>query len=115
MSKIKIIGLLILFYVIYKVVVTIKNFEIGVEDRVSKIEKLAEYEKEDVVIGLMMYSVGDPPKLKEHLFTPSKSKCLELKEIAEESSLIYFECEKINAVIKDGKIIRVIEKIEVFE
>ena len=62
-----------------------------------------------------MYSLGDPPKLKEHLFTPSKSKCLELKEIAEESSLIYFTCEKINAVIKDGKIIRVIEKIEVFE
>ena len=114
MSKIKIIGLLILFFVIYKVVVTLKNFEIGVGDRVSKIEKLADYEKEDVVIGLMMY-LGNPPKLKEHLFTPSRSKCLELKEFAEESSLVYFECVKVNAVVKDGKIIRVIEEIEIFE
>ena len=115
MSKIKIIGLLILFFVIYKVVVALKNFEIGVEDRVAEIEKIADYEKEDVVIGLMMYSVGDPPKLKEHLFTPSRSKCLELKEFTEESSLVYFECAKVNAVVKDGKIIRVIEEIEVFE
>ena len=115
MSKIKIIGLLILFFVIYKVVVALKNFEIGVGDRVAEIEKLADYEKEDVVIGLMMYLVGDPPKLKEHLFTPSRSKCLELKEFAEESSLVYFECAKVNAVVKDGKIIRVIEEIEVFE
>ena len=51
-----------------------------------------------------MYLVGDPPKLQEHLFTPSRSKCLELKEFAEESSLVYFECAKVNAVVKDGKI-----------
>ena len=54
-------------------------------------------------------------KLKEHLFTKSRSKCLKLKEIAEESSFAYYECAKINAVIKGGKIIRVIEEIEVFE
>ena len=67
MSKIKIVGLLIICFFIYKGVVAFKNFEIGVSDRVAEIEELADFEKEEEVVGLMMY-LGDPPKLKEHLF-----------------------------------------------
>ena len=85
MSKIKIIFFIILAFIIYKGVVAFKNFEIGVSDRVAEIEELADFEKEGEVIGLMMY-LGDPLELKEHLFTESRSKCLKLKEIAEESS-----------------------------
>ena len=97
----------------YKGFVAFKDFEIGVEDRVVKIEEQAEFEKEGEVIGLMMY-LGDPPELKEHLFTESKSKCLELKEIAEESSYAHYECARVNAVIKGKKIVSIIEEIEVF-
>ena len=114
MSKIKIIIFLIIVFVIYKGVVAFKNFEIGVSDRVAEIEELADFEKEDEVIGLMMY-LGDPPELKEHLFTESRSKCLKLKKIAEESSFAYYECAKVNAVIKGKKIVSVIEEIEVLE
>ena len=114
MSKIKIIFLLIIFFVIYKGVVAFKNFEIGVGERVAEIEQLADIEKEGEVIGLMMY-LGDPLELKEHLFTESRSKCLELKEIAEESSFAYYECAKVNAVIKGKKIVSIIEEIEVIE
>ena len=114
MSKIKIIFFIILAFIIYKGVVALKNFEIGVGDRVSEMEELAGFEKEGKVIALMMY-LGDPPKLKEHLYIVSRSRCLELKKAAEESSFAYYECAKINAVIKGGKIIRVIEEIEVFE
>ena len=114
MSKIKIIIFLIIVFVIYKGVVAFKNFEIGVSDRVAEIEELADFEKEDEVIGLMMY-LGDPLELKEHLFTESRSKCLKLKKIAEESSFAYYECAKVNAVIKGKKIVSVIEEIEVLE
>jgi len=114
MSKIKIIFFIIIAFVIYKGVVAFKNFEIGVSDRVAEIEKLADFEKEGEVIGLMMY-LGDPPELKEHLYTESRSKCLELKEIAEESSFAYYECAKINAVLKGKKIVSIIEEIEVIE
>ena len=114
MSKIKIIFFIIIVFVIYKGVVAFKNFEIGVSDRVAEIEELADFEKEGEVIGLMMY-LGDPPELKEHLFTESRSKCLELKKIAEESSFAYYECAKVNAVLKGKKIVSVIEEIEVFE
>ena len=114
MSKIKIIFFIIIAFIIYKGIIAFKNFEIGVSDRVAEIEELADYEKEGEVIGLMMY-LGNPPELKEHLFTESRSKCLKLKEVAEENSFAYYECAKINAVIKGGKIIRVIEEIEVFE
>ena len=114
MNKIKIVGLLIIFFVIYKGIVAFKNFEIGVSDRVAEIEELADFEKEGEVIGLMMY-LGDPPELTEHLFTESRSKCLELKEIAEESSYAYYECAKVNAVIKGKKIVSIIEEIEVIE
>ena len=114
MNKIKIVGLLIIFFFIYKGIVAFKNFEIGVSDRVAEIEELADFEKEGEVIGLMMY-LGDPPELTEHLFIESRSKCLELKEIAEESSYAYYECAKVNAVIKGKKIVSIIEEIEVIE
>ena len=43
----------------------------------------------EIVIALMMY-LNDPPELKEHLLMPSISECL-----------------KVNAVVKDGKIISI--------
>ena len=114
MSKIKIIFFIIIAFIIYKGVVALKNFEIGVSDKVAEIEEQADFEKEDEVIGLMMY-LGDPPELTEHLYTESRSKCLELKEIAEESSFAYYECVKVNAVLKGKKIVSILEEIEVIE
>ena len=114
MSKIKFIFYLILAFIAYKGFVAFKNFEIGVENRVVEIEEKAGLEREDEVIGLMMY-LGDPPELIEHLFTENRSKCLEMKEIAEESSFAYYECAKINAVISGKKIVSIIEEIEVIE
>ena len=114
MSKIKIIFFIIIAFIIYKGVIAFKNFEIGVSDRVAELEELADFEKEGEVIGLMMY-LGDPPELKEHLYTKSRSKCLELKEIAEESSFAYYECAKVNAVLKGNKIVSIIEEIEVIK
>ena len=43
------------------------------------------------------------------------SKCLELKQIAEESSYAYYECALVNAVLKGGKIVSIIEEIEVID
>ena len=45
MGKIKIIFLIIVAFIIYKVVVALKDFEIGVSKKVSKIEELADFEK----------------------------------------------------------------------
>ena len=114
MSKIKIIFFIIVAFVVYKGVIAFKNFEIGVSDKVAEIEELADFEKEGEVIGLMMY-LGNPLELKEHFYTASRSKCLKLKEIAEESSFAYYECAKVNAVLKGKKIVSIIEEIEVIE
>ena len=70
--------------------------------------------KEGEVIGLMMY-LGDPPELKEHLITESRSKCLDMKQIAEETSFAYYECARVNAVIKGKKIVSIIKELEVIE
>ena len=114
MGKIKLVFYLVLAFIIYKGYVAFTNFEIGVEDRVAKIEEKAEFEREGTVIGLMMY-LGDPPGLKEHLYTESKSKCLAMKQIAEETSFAYYECARVNAVIKGKKIVKIIEELEVIE
>ena len=114
MGKIKIIFFIIIAFIIYRGIVAFNNFEIGVSNRVVEIEELADFEKEKEVIGLMMY-LGDPLELKEHLFTESRSKCLQLKKIAEETSFAYYECAKVNAVVKGKKIVSVIEEIEVLE
>ena len=114
MSKIKIIFAIVVIYFIYKGYTAIMNFDLAVTEKVQKIEEIADIEKESTVIGLMMY-IGDPLELKEHLMMSSRSKCLKNKEIAESTSSAYYECAEVNAVVKGGKIISVIEEIKVFE
>ena len=114
MRKIKFIFYIVLAFVIYKGYVAFTDFEIGVEDRVAKIEEKAEFEREGEVIGLMMY-LGDPPKLKEHLYTKNKSKCLEMKQIAEETSFAYYECARVEAVLVGKKIVSIMNELEVLE
>ena len=112
MSKIKIIFYLILGFVVYKGYEAFTEFEIGVSDRVAELEEAADFERQGEVIALMMY-LGDPPQLNEHLLVKSKSKCLEMKQIAEETSFAYYECARVNAVIRGGKILSIINEIEV--
>ena len=112
MGKIKIIFFIILVFVVYKGVVAFKNFEIGVGDRVAMLEEQAGFEKEGEVVGLIMYLDGE---LQEHLLTPSKSKCLKMKEIAEETSYAEYECAVVLAVLRGNKILEIIEEIEVIE
>ena len=110
----KIILLTILGFIIYKGFVAFTEFEIGVGDRVAILEENAEFEREGEVIGLMMY-LGDPPQLKEHLYTKSKSKCLEMKQIAEETSFAYYECARVEAILVGNKIVSIINELEVLE
>ena len=113
MSKIKIAVFIILVLIVYKVFIAIKNFEVGVGKRVAEIQKI-DIEREDEVIGLLMYLDGSNGlELVEHLLVENRSKCIQMKEIAEETSNAYYECEKIKAIIKEKKILKVIEKIEI--
>ena len=113
MSKIKIIAFLILGFIVYKIFIAVKNFEIGIDKQVAQIEKMG-FEREDEVIGLMMY-LGDDEDLElvEHLLVKNRSKCFEMKQIAEESSNAFYECAKIKAIVKEGKIISIVKEIEV--
>ena len=45
--------------------------------------------------------------LKEHLLMPTISKCLAKKRIATRNSNAEYRCMKVNAVVKDGKIISI--------
>ena len=114
MSKIKYIVILLICYGIYKGYVAFTEFEIGVSDRVAKLEEVADVEKQGEVIALMMY-LGDPPELNEHLLVKSESKCLDMKQIAEETSFAYYECAVVDANIRGGKIISINEELKVLE
>ena len=114
MSKIKIVFYLVLAFIFYKGFVAFQNFEIGVDDRVADIEEKADFEKEGEVIGLMLY-LGRPLKLTEHLLTKNKSSSLDMKQMAEENSSAYYECARVNAVLKGRKIVSIINEIEVIE
>ena len=114
MRIIKIIFITILGFVIYKGYVAFTEFEIGVGDRVAVLEESAGVEREGEVIGLMMY-LGNPPELKEHLYIENKSKCLEMKQIAEETSFAYYECARVKAVLSGRKIVSIINELEVLE
>ena len=114
MSKIKIIFFLILGFVAYKGYEAFTEFEIGVSDRVAELEEAADFERQGEVIALMMY-LGDPPQLNEHLLVNRRSKCLEMKQIAEETSFAYYECAIVDANLKGGKITSINEELEVLQ
>ena len=114
MGKIKIILAIVVIYFVYKGFSAIKIFDLAVTEKVQEIEEIAGIQKESTVIGLMMY-LGNPLELKEHLLMATSEKCLQNKEVAELTSHAYYECAKVHAVVKDGKIISIIEEIEVIE
>ena len=60
----------------------------------------------EIVIALLMY-LGDPPVLKEHLLMPNISECLAKNRFATINSNADYACMKVNAVVKDGKIISI--------
>ena len=45
----------------------------------------------------------------------NKSKCLDMKRIAEETSFAYYECAIVDANLKGGKITSINEEIEVLQ
>ena len=112
MSKIKIVLVFLLCFGLYKGYVALSEFEIGVSDRVVELEENVDIERQGEVIALMMY-LGDPPKLNEHLFVKNESKCLDMKQTAEETSSAYYECAVVDANLKGGKIISINEELEV--
>ena len=114
MSKIKYVIILLICFGLYKGYVAFTEFEIGVSDRVAKLEEAADIEKQGEVIALMMY-LGDPPELNEHLLVKNESKCLDMKQIAEETSFAYYECAVVDANIRGGKIISINEELKVLE
>ena len=114
MSKIKYVVILLICFGLYKGYVAFTDFEIGVSDRVAKLEEAADIEKQGEVIALMMY-LGDPPELNEHLLVKNESKCLDMKQIAEETSFAYYECAVVDANIRGGKIISINEELKVLE
>ena len=80
----------------------------------AEIEEVEGIEKKKEVVGLLMY-LGDPPKMIEHLYMDSGSKCTELKTIAEQNSNAIYECARLNAVLTGKKIVKVIDKLEVLQ
>ena len=112
MSKIKIVLVFLLCFGLYKGYVAFTEFEIGVSNKVAEIEANADIERQGEVIALMMY-IGDPPELNEHLLVKNKSKCLEMKQIAEETSFAYYECAVVDATLKGGKIISINAELEI--
>ena len=114
MSKIKYIVILLICYGFYIGYVAFTDFDIGGSDRFAKLEEAADIEKQGEVIALMMY-LGDPPELNEHLLVKNESKCLDMKQIAEETSFAYYECAVVDANIRGGKIISINEELKVLE
>ena len=114
MSKVKFVLILLIVYGLYKGYEAFTDFEIGVSDRVAVLEEAADFERQGEVIALMMY-LGDPPKLNEHLLVKNKSKCLEMKKIAEETSFAYYECAIVDANLRGGKITSINEELEVLQ
>ena len=112
MSKIKIVLVFLLCFGLYKGYVAFSEFEIGVSDRLAELDWNEDIEKQGEVIALLMY-LGDPLELKEHLLVEKRSKCLEMKQIAEETSFAYYECAVVDANLKGGKIISINAELEI--
>jgi hypothetical protein len=62
----------------------------------------------ELVLALLMW-IGEPPKLMEHYYVPDQkvSTCIKLKREGERNSNATFQCVKVNAKVKDKKIISI--------
>ena len=70
----------------------LQNLKSVLEIELLKLRKKQILREKDQVIGLMMY-LGDPTRIKRtFVYVANKSKCLEMKQIAEETSFAYYEC-----------------------
>ena len=78
----------------------------------AEIEEVAGIENNKEVVWRLMY-LGEPPKLIEHLYMDSGSKCKDLKAVAEANSNAIYECARLNAVLTGKKIVKVIDKLEI--
>ena len=114
MSKVKIFFILIGFFVLYKGYTAFRDLEIGVGNRAVDFKVKSGGDIEGEVIALMMY-FGQPLELKEHLYTTSRTECLNLKVNAENSSSAFYKCARVNAKIIEGTIVEVIEELEVIQ
>jgi len=85
-----------------------------VGEKISKKFDIEDVEKATTVTGLMMY-LGNPPVMKEHLLMHSHEDCLIRKEIAELTSGAIYKCLKVDAVVKNKKIVSIIKEIEVIK
>ncbi len=114
MSKVKIFFILVGLFVLYKGYTAFRDFEIGVGNRAVDIKVKSLGDVEGEVIALMMY-IGEPLELKEHLYVSSRSECLQLKDRAENSSSAFYKCARVEAKITEGKIVEIIEELEVLQ
>jgi hypothetical protein len=62
------------------------------------------------IVALLLY-LGNPAELKEHTLMSDFGKCLEKKRIASRNSNnAVYQCVKVMATVKDGKIINIASK-----
>ena len=114
MGKLKFLVVIAVMYLIYLGFSKMMDTSLTVSEKINKKLDIEDVEKKTTVIGLMMY-LGYPLELHEHLLMLSEDKCFEKKEIAETNSFATYECAEVNAIVKDGKIISIIEEIRVLE
>jgi hypothetical protein len=64
-----------------------------------------------VEVFALLFYLGNPPELKEHLLMKDFGQCLEKKRIASRNSNnVIYQCAKVMATVKDGKIINIASK-----
>ena len=114
MGKIKILATIAAMYLIYLGLVKFMDTSLVMSEKINKNLNIEDIEKKTTVIGLMMF-LGDPPVLKEHLLMRSNEDCLIKKEIAELTSSAIYKCLKVDAVVKNKKIVSIIKEIEVIK
>ena len=111
---IKFFAVIVLMCLVYLGFSKVMDSSLLVKEKISKKLDIEDVEKETTVIGLMMY-LGNPPVMKEHLLMYSNEDCLIKKEIAELTSSAIYKCLKVDAVVKNKKIVSIIKEIEIIK
>ena len=114
MGKLKFLAVVVVMSLIYLGFSKIMDTSLVVSEKINKKLDIEDVEKEITVIGLIMY-LGDPPVMQEHLYMYSSEDCLIKKDIAELTSSAIYKCLKVDAVVKNKKIVSIIKEIEVIK
>ena len=108
MSKIKLVLVMLLFFGIYQAYEWINSFKIETNNKIVEYKDKAGIERKGNFIALLIFK-GSQIRLIDQYPIKTASQCIEQRNYARKKLSVKYHCADVEALIKSGKIIKILK------